>query len=73
MANPQVRVQHGKMSKSRVVFSYVTEKGAKIRGKNWKSGTWIGGGQLDEEGRKLYKNGKVTGFSLGGTKTFARN
>jgi transcriptional regulator with XRE-family HTH domain len=71
MTNPQVRVQHGKMSKSKVVFSYVTEKGDKVLGKEWTPGTWIIGVKLDEEGKKLYKAGKITGFSMGGSKRFA--
>ena len=74
MEHPNVRVQHGKkLSKSKVVFSYVTEKGDRVLGKEWTPGTWIVGIKLDEEGRKLYKAGKITGLSMGGTKRFAIN
>lgn len=71
MTNPQVRVQHGKMSKSKVVFSYVTEKGDRVLGKEWTPGTWIVGVKLSPEDKVLYKTGKITGYSMGGTKRFA--
>lgn len=71
MSNPRVQVQHGKLSKSKVVYSYVTEDGDKVLGKTFKSGTWIMGVKLSPEDRILYKKGKITGYSMGGTKTLA--
>ena len=63
----QTRRQHGDVSDDEVVESYVAPCDLRLNGEDVKKGAWVVVMKLGTKSRDLVKNGKMTGFSMGGS------
>lgn len=71
-SNPVIKRQHsGEATDDRVVESFVAPHDMTIGEQRVPAGSWVVGVKLGSMSRGLVKAGKMTGFSMGGTKVFA--